>query len=308
MSNETNQKTPLVSVIMGVYNQYNQLELIQAVNSILTQTLTDFEFIIYDDGSDGEPAEYIRRLVDLDKRIRVERSEKNKGLAYSLNKCISKAKGKYIARMDADDISLPERLQKEYDFLESHPEYSWVGTNAQMFEHENIWGSMEMAEVPNNYNFLPFSPFVHPSVMFRRELLESSGGYEVSEETLRCEDYELFMRLYIEGFRGYNIRENLFLYRQGIAAHKKRTLKTRLNEAIIRAKYFPKLGVPKYKQYLYISRPLITAVIPYFMIAQYKKIRIRRSYCDRFGEENIHNSLDTDVSFVYGLGVKRIAE
>ena len=97
-----------VSVIMGVYNQWNRGALQKAVKSILNQTLTDFEFIIYDDGSDPEVAGYIRELEKLDERIVLIGKEENHGLAFSLNMCIGAAKGKYIARMDADDIATGE--------------------------------------------------------------------------------------------------------------------------------------------------------------------------------------------------------
>lgn len=149
-------KEPVVSVIMGVYNQCNQVELLQAVNSILAQTFKDFEFIIYDDGSVEKSAEYIRNLIYLDRRIRVIRNEENMGLAFSLNQCIGEARGKYLARMDADDISLPDRLKREVDFLERHAEYAWVGSNAGVFDNETIWGTLVMAKEPNQYNFLPF--------------------------------------------------------------------------------------------------------------------------------------------------------
>ena len=299
---------PLVSVIMSVYNQENQLQLMQAVNSILVQTLTDFEFIIYDDGSDGESAEYICNLKNLDKRIRVIRCEENKGLAHSLNRCIDIASGKYLARMDADDISLPERLKREVDFLENHPEYAWVGTNATVFEHENIWGTWIMAEEPNQYNLLPFSPFIHPSVLFRRELFEEGGAYEVSQETLRCEDYELFMRLYIQGLRGYNLQEVLLLYRQDISSHKKRTYKTRINETLIRAKYFPKMDLPKKKQFVYTLRPIVTGFMPYVMVVHYKKWRLRRVNHGERGKTSICDGLGTSTDFFYLLGVKRVSE
>lgn len=266
---------PLVSVIMGVYDQDNQIELMQAVNSILVQSFTDFEFIIYDDGSEETSAAYIRKLTALDKRIRVIRNEENKGLAFSLNQCIGEAGGKYLARMDADDISLPDRLKKEVDFLERHPEYAWVGTNCEVFEHENIWGTLVMAEEPDQYNYLPFSPFIHPTVMFRRELFEEGSGYEVTQETLRCEDYELFLRLYQQGLRGYNLQEELFLYRQGISSYKKRTWQARWNEARIRARYFTRMDVPRLWQMIYIARPVATGLLPYWMVAYYKKRCLR---------------------------------
>ena len=268
--------TPEVSVIMGVYNQKNQLELEEAVNSILVQSFSDFEFIIYDDGSDSDAAGYLQQVASTDSRIRLIRDEDNRGLAYSLNRCIDEARGRFLARMDADDISKMERLEKQVAFLKAHPEYGWVGTNAVVFENETPWGTQIMAPEPNQYNFLPFSPFVHPSVMFRREIFEENIAYHVAPETTRCEDYELFLRLYESGLRGYNIQEPLYYYRQSSASFKKRTMKTRLNEAKIRRQYFPNLDVPTTKKLVYTLRPVVTGLIPYRMIALYKKQRLRR--------------------------------
>lgn len=104
---------PEISVIMGVYNELNKDILMEAVNSILHQTFEDFEFIIYDDGSCPEAATLLREVEGLDERIKLIGQDENHGLAFSLNACIDEAKGKYIARMDADDISYPERLMKQ---------------------------------------------------------------------------------------------------------------------------------------------------------------------------------------------------
>lgn len=265
---------PEISVIMGVYNQYDEEQLNQAVDSILEQTYTDFEFIIYDDGSDKKPATYLQALEKRDDRIRVIRCEKNMGLAFSLNECIDAAEGRYLARMDADDISLPDRLEVERQFLEEHQEYDWVGCNAKVFDGDEIWGTYVMAEEPNQYNFLPFSPYIHPSVMFRRELFESGNQYNIMKDTLRCEDYELFMRLYRQGYRGYNIQKEMFLYREGVSAYRKRTWCSRINESKIRIRNFPKMNLPVGKQIIYILRPVVTAFIPYPLVAMYKKKRL----------------------------------
>ena len=211
-----------VSVIMGVYNQWNREALQKAVKSILNQTLTDFEFIIYDDGSDPEVAGYIRELEKLDERIVLIGKEENHGLAFSLNMCIGVAKGKYIARMDADDIALPERLQVQYDFMEQHKEYAWCGCNTRLFDENGVWGERKMPELPSDKDYLPFSPFIHPTVMYRRKLFEKNEGYHVSPETLRCEDYEIFMRLHQLGYQGYNIQEPLLHMRAGSDMYKRR--------------------------------------------------------------------------------------
>lgn len=268
---------PAISVVMGVYNQYSKEELMAAVHSILEQTFSDFEFIIYDDGSDREPARHLEELETLDRRIRVIREEKNRGLAFSLNRCIKEAKGHYIARMDADDISLPTRLEEEYNFLEAHPQYDWVGCNARVFEKDQIWGVMRMAEEPNQYNFLPFSPYIHPTVMYRSEIFEKGNRYETTDMTRRCEDYEFFMWLYRSGYRGFNMQRILFLYRQGRDVYKRRRAINRLREARVRAKHFPHMNLPKWKVLVYTLRPLVALLIPYPVTAAYKKRRLKET-------------------------------
>ena len=176
---------PMVSVIMGVYNQWNEAVLREAVNSILNQTYKDLEFIIWDDGSHPDAAKLVQNLAGLDDRIIVAGTEQNRGLAYSLNECIRLARGKYIARMDADDISLPERIAKQVSFLENNPEYSWCGCNTSLFDENGVWGVRRMPEKPEEKDYLRFSPFVHPSVMFRAMVFDENEGYLEAEETDR---------------------------------------------------------------------------------------------------------------------------
>ncbi len=269
------EKSPVISVVMGVYNQYRKDELMASVHSILEQTFTDFEFIIYDDGSDEEPAGHLKTLESLDERIRVIREDENRGLAFSLNRCIKEARGKYIARMDADDISLPTRLEEEYEFLENNPGYHWVGCNARVFDEKETWGVLVMAEEPNQYNFLPFSPYIHPTVMYRNDIFLKGHRYEDSSVTRRCEDYEFFMWLYRNGFRGYNMQKILFLYRQGREVYKRRKAINRIREARVRAKHFPHMDLPWHKTVIYTLRPIVAMAIPYPVTAAYKKRRFR---------------------------------
>jgi glycosyltransferase involved in cell wall biosynthesis len=293
---------PQISVIMGVYNQYHRKQLMCAINSIREQSFKDFEFIIYDDGSAEEPAVFLQNAAKADKRIRIIREEKNMGLAFSLNRCIHEARGKYIARMDADDISTCDRLQIEYDFLETHPQYGWVGSNAFVFSKQDIWGKMVMAEYPNQYNFLPFSPYIHPSVMFRKEILDSNGTYKVSRSTLKCEDYELFMRLYQQGINGYNLQQVLLFYRQGLEAYKKRTMKNRIREARVRMMNFPKMGIPFSKCVIYTLRPVLSGLIPYSMIAWYKRKRYKECEENDQGTRDIQEVLCTYIDQLYSMG------
>lgn len=266
----------LVTVVMGVYNQHNKIELEQAVQSILSQTLADWELIICDDGSEGEAARNLKNYEKRDPRIRVIRHPENKGLAATLNTCIALAKGKYIARMDADDVSKPERLQKQYQFLENHIQYAFTGCNADLIDENGIWGVRIMPEEPGKKDFLPFSPFIHPSVMVRKNVYLMSGGYYVSKETWRCEDYELFMRLYAQGYLGYNMQERLFCYREDRANYERRKFRYRLDEAVIRRRNFKHLGINGPVGWIYTIRPLAAGLIPVPALMYIKRRQVKK--------------------------------
>ena len=251
-----------ISVIMGVLNPNNEEQFYQAVNSILKQTFCDLEFIIYNDGSDESYEEIFNKICKSDKRIIYLKSKNNCGLAHALNQCIKVAKGKYLARMDADDVALPDRLSRLYYFLEEHPEYQWVGSNASLINEQGAWGSEKVPELPVSTDFLQYSPYIHPAVMFRREVLLAIGGYNYAEVTKRCEDYELFMRLHCQGYRGYNIQEELLLYREDVKAYKKRKYTYCIREMSVRYAGFKKLGILKMKTLPYVVKPLIVGFIP----------------------------------------------
>ena len=260
-----------ISVVMGVYNQWNREWLQKAVLSILNQTMRDIEFIIYDDGSNEEAAGYIQELKDLDDRIVLIGHKENHGLAFSLNACIGIARGKYIARMDADDVALPERLMTQYDFLENHKEYTWCGCNTKLFDDDGIWGERVMPECPEDRDYLKYSPYVHPTVMYRKEIFEENDGYMETAETLRCEDYEIFMRLKQAGYRGYNIQKNLFCYREDHKSYQRRKFRYRINEAKIRYRNFKSMHILFPFGWLYVLRPIVGGLVPARLIAWIKR-------------------------------------
>ena len=167
-------RNPVVSVVMGTYEP-DLLELSAAVRSIRMQTLSSWELLICDDGSTEETYRNIKKLAACDPRIRVSRNSKNRGLAYALNRSILHAGGEFIARMDADDISRPERFMKQVKFLRENPEYMWVSSAADLFEGKRVWGSAYRPEMPDARSFLHSSPYIHPAVMFRREVFFSSA-------------------------------------------------------------------------------------------------------------------------------------
>ena len=141
---------PRISVIMSVYNSARFLA--EAIQSILGQTYNDFEFIIVDDGSSDQSLEIIRSYAKMDNRIRVLENEKKYGLAASLNRCIFIAKGDYIARMDADDICVPDRLEKQIAFLEQHPNIGIIGGSVQEIDGQGQKGRIrKFLQSPKHY-------------------------------------------------------------------------------------------------------------------------------------------------------------
>ncbi len=265
-------KTPIVSVIMSIYNQQNREQLEKSVRSVLEQSFSEFEFIIYNDGSNETVSAYLKEFEALDNRIVLINNPKNHGLAYSLNTCIDVAKGKYLARMDDDDICMPHRLLTQVQFMEKHPEISYIGCNALLVDDKGVWGERKMPENPGKQDFLKYSPFIHPTVMIRRSVFDGTAAYKASKDTWRCEDYELFMRLWKLGHRGCNLQESLFYYREDRSSYKKRKFKYRLDEMKLRYRNFKEMGMLWPLGWVQVLRPLIAAFVPSFLILGIKKL------------------------------------
>lgn len=256
------KKSKKISIIMGVYNPKSKKQITDAVMSIVNQSYDNWELILCDDGSDEKYKETIEEVSKLDNRIRLIKNSINRGLGYSLNKCLEVAEGDYIARMDADDISEEKRLEIEHVFLENHPEYDWVGTNSKLFDEDCIWGDDKVPEKPESNDFLKYSPYIHPTIMFRKKELSEAGGYSTSDLTRRCEDYELFMRLHENGKKGYNIQEPLLLYREDQNTYSKRNMSNRMKEMIVRYQGFRKLGILHPGTFVFVIRPVIGGILP----------------------------------------------
>ncbi len=249
-----------------------------AVSSIQNQSYRNWEFLIVDDGSEAEIYQKIKAVCKEDPRIRLFHLKANKGLAHALNFGIKKAKGTYIARMDDDDVSLPERLKKEVEFLEKNEKYDWVGCGADLFDKMGIWGSASRPKEPDRYSFLHSSPFIHPSVLFRRKAIADCGGYNEGLFASRCEDYELFMRLYACGSRGYNIQEVLFQYRED-SKKLHRSMKYCFYEMQIRRKGFSAMKILSWKTFPFVFKPLAVGMASFCpQISQ--KLRIKKNKGD----------------------------
>ena len=257
---------------MGIYNCASTLP--EAIDSILAQTYSDWELILCDDGSADDTyrvaSEYRERYPE---KIILLQNEKNMGLNSTLNRCLAAATGEYIARMDGDDISLPQRFERETAFLDQHPEYAIVSTPMIYFDAEGEWGTGTAVERPKPADFAVGTPFCHAPCMVRAEAFRAVGGYSMDRRTLRAEDYHLWFRLYAAGYRGVNLQTPYYKMRDDENAYHRRKFKYALNEAYVRFAGYRMLKLP-WRTYLYVLRPIIVALLPkrvYIYLHHYKK-------------------------------------
>lgn len=182
-----------VSVVLPVYNA--EPFVVEAVESILRQTLTAFELVVIDDGSTDRSPVLLAGLAARDPRIRLI-SRENRGLTRSLNEGLEIATGEYVAIMNADDVALPARLGKQAAFLDAHPRVAAVGTQTRLLGDDRSRGPVtRLPESPDAMRafLLKASPLAHPSVMMRRSAVLAVGGYRPQMEP--AEDYDLWLRL-----------------------------------------------------------------------------------------------------------------
>ena len=205
--------TPMISVVMPVYNGEKYLN--ECIDSILNQTFSNFEFIIVNDASTDKTEEII--LSYTDKRIVYVKNLKNLKISKTLNKGIQLAKGKYIARMDADDISLPNRFEKQLVFLEKNDDIGVVGSMWYCIDSKSkIFETVEHLPISSNECY--FMAIVqgensvgHPCVMFRANIIQNVGGYNKKYDT--AEDIELWFRMILSGIKFNNLSDKLLKYR-----------------------------------------------------------------------------------------------
>lgn len=262
---------PKVSVIMSVYNAEKTLR--AAIDSILKQTYTNWEFIICNDSStDGTQSildEYKRLYPD---KFILLKNSKNMFLSFSLNRCLEKCTGELVARMDGDDISSPDRFEKQVNFLKNNLQYQVVGTLMQRFDEDGLHDVVCMKEKPDKNILRKQVPFCHATIMMYKEAYDTVGGYKVSDMTRRSQDYDMWFRFYKYGYNGYNIQKPLYLVREDINAIKRRTWNNRYNIMKIQFKGYRLLNFPKI-WYIYPIMEFSKAFIPPKVVLMYRKCK-----------------------------------
>lgn len=254
------QSQPLISVILPVFNSEENLH--AAVESILGQTQADFELIAIDDGSTDASAAILESFRRNDRRVFVQRHLQNLGVTAALNTGLALAHGKYIARMDADDISLPERFEKQVAFLETHPEIDILGSAVKLIDERgrNIGAlSAPLEDLAIRWKGLFTAAFLHPTVMLRHSvLIEHNIHYRTSRD--QAQDFDFFTQL-LQFARGANLSEPLFLYRihsSSVTSHYSRNNLSRKSMLIFEnlQRCYPNLAI-SHDQVLLVSGALL---------------------------------------------------
>ena len=244
-----------VSVLMPIYNQERFLK--ESIASILGQSFKDCELLIMDDGSSDNSFKIIKSFQD--KRIKVFQNSKRLGLAKCLNRLIIKSHGKYLARMDGDDISLQDRLIKQASFLDKNIKVALVGCKAKIINAKGV--VIGYFKYPSGYqeirkDILSQNLFVHPGIMMRKDIIKSLGGYD--EKLFYSQDYDLTLRLVVK-HTCYNLNQFLLKFRW-LPDFKKQHQQHRL-ALLIRLKAIKEYGYSK-TEIIKLIRPLLLYLIP----------------------------------------------
>ena len=256
-----------VSIAMAIYNCSDTLK--EAIDSIIAQTYKDWELIMCDDGSHDNTLKIAKEYEEKYENILVIQNGENIGLPASLNHCVEHAQGEFIARMDGDDISLPERFEVEVSMLNAHPEFAIVSCAMINFDENGDWGVQRKPEYPTRNDFLYDSPICHAPCIMRKDALADVGYYTVRPDLRRGQDYFLWHKFYCKGYRAYNMQTPYYKMRDDQAAAARRgtnlsfrkRFASRWERAKVQWEIIGNLGFPFYKRFA-VLRPLIIACLP----------------------------------------------
>lgn len=267
------EPTPLLSVAMGVCYRRPDLTLLErSIGSILAQTYTNLEFIICQNGSSEAACRLLKTLAAEESRIHLIDGTGANTLAQKLNRCIQAAQGRWIARMDDDDFSEPERLERQMSYLLQHPECAFVGCQVRLVQEGREIETRRLPERPNLQDFLFTQPYIHPTLVFRKEALDTINGYCEAARCVGCEDYDLLLRLYEHGCFGANLQSVYFSYTVPPARVSNRTFRMRYNEMRTRFVLFRRLKLLP-KALPYVLKPVLVGMIPVTLLPKLKALR-----------------------------------
>ena len=268
---EKSMNAPAISVIMSVKN--GEATIKRSIDSILNQTLQDFEFIICDDGSTDDTLSIILSYQKRDNRIVAMQNKQSYGLAYSLNACIKEARSNILARQDADDWSDEHRFEMQYKFVKEHPEYAIVGTQWYNVSENGNLKKSDVMVCPSARDQISRGQFLHPTWMMRKDMLEKVGFYTVNKYTQRSQDYHLALKVLGAGMKMYNLSEPLYYYSADDATIA-RSINWKRVKGLMWIRYdgYRRNNMPIWA-YIYVFKPVVANLTPRsIMVKHYKSV------------------------------------
>ncbi len=250
---------PKISVILSTYNDEKTIK--ESVESILTQTYKNFELIVINDASNDKTSQILKSVKD--KKVKTISNKKKQGLTKCLNQGLKKAQGKFIARMDADDIALPQRLKAQLEYFEKNSKIVLCGTWAQLINKQGR--KIKVKKLPISpakikRKVIKFNPFIHSTIMFKKSILKKIGLY--NENYKFAQDYEFLLRV-VSKMPAANIPQTLLKYRlpspesvsvKNLKDQEKYALRARITA-------LKKLDYPKW-QIIFLLKPLLSYLLP----------------------------------------------
>ena len=250
---------PRISVIMGIYNCAPTLQ--EALDSLYAQTYQDFEIVLCDDGSTDNTYEIALKNQKKHPNIVLLKNTHNMGLNQTLNNCLAIASGQYIARMDGDDISLPDRFEVLSRFLDEHADFAIVTSPMYYFDEDGVFMEGKGKGEIYKTDFKTGSPICHAPCMVRKIAYDKVGGYTVAQNLLRIEDLHLWGKMYAAGYKAYMVEKPYYMMRDDRNAKSRRKLKNRFRMSRVLRMVQRMIGLPWYYR-IYSIRPIIVGLLP----------------------------------------------
>lgn len=249
-----------ISIILPVYNC--EKTLIEAIESIIGQTYPHWQLVACDDCSTDESYHILEAYKEkLGNKMILLRNERNSRIAFTLNHCLQYCNGAFVARMDGDDISMPERLEKQISFLKKHPEYDLVGCQMISFDENGEHEIKRGKEVPSKMDLRTRTPFAHATIMCHAYVYKKLQGYTISPDVIRCEDVDLWFRFFENDFKGYNLQIPLYKVREDAESFKRRSFQHSAQASKVLFRSFRRMHYPL-SSYIFIMKPLVSVLLP----------------------------------------------
>lgn len=262
----------IVTILMAARNAFHTIEL--SLSSLQTQTFQDWEAIVIDDASDDDTWKILHKWANTDRRIRIIRNLQRQGLAACLNLALREVSTELVARQDADDYSLPFRLEKQVKHMLSSEfkNTAVLGTWALLIDTKGVWGYLSTPLEPKIKDWVKGSCIIHPTTVIRTRALREVGGYD--ERLRRTEDYDLWLRMTAQGYLIRSIPDYLYAYRLSPDDYAKKNFRARIEEAGVRLRGYKLLRVKPWS-YIYVIKPILLGLVPKSLLAYYHQAKYK---------------------------------